>query len=131
MRRVRGSGWGVFVVALLVAACQGPVAGNVTFNLTTPNGDDGAVAFRVISQGGTTLTGASPACAGCRLFVVAVADTELRAIVTGDIAAGPLVDVMVSDLGKPSDYTASVLGVASRSFAVRESAPYALAPATK
>lgn len=111
-------------------ACQGPVAGDITLTLTTPNSDDGAVAFRVVSRNGTTLEHASAACAGCRLFLVAVSDTEMRAIVTGTIGAGALANVTVSDVGKPANYVATVLSAASRGFVTRPGASYTLAPAT-
>lgn len=117
------------ILAAVGASCaSGPVAGDVPFDLTTPRSDDGAIAFDVVSKSPETLAGVTALCAGCRAFVATVADTEVRGIVTGSIAAGPVFSVTVSDTRKPTDYTAKVLDVSTRAFLTHSVSGYALAP---
>lgn len=119
----------IVALAVVAGSCNsGPVAGDVPFDLTTPRSDDGAIAFDVLATAPQTLASVTALCAGCRAFVVAVADTELRGIVTGSIAAGPVFSVTVSDTRKPSDYTAKVLDVSTRAFQTHSVSGYALAP---
>lgn len=115
-------------VAALIAGCSdsGPTAGLLTFSLTTPNGDDGAVAFTLHATAPATITGAEAACTGCRVFSRVVSETEIRGIVTGTIGAGPLVRVTASDLRTPTDYTATVQQVATRTYGIRGTGGYSL-----
>lgn len=112
--------------ALALSCFDGPAAGEVTLSLLTPNTDDGAVAFVVTVPAPNEITGASAACSGCELFSTRVSATELRGIVTGDLSAGPLVRVAVSQAGPNQAYLAQLLSVASRQFAVRASGGYTL-----
>ncbi len=118
------------ILAAVVGSCDsGPVAGDVTFALTTPRSDDGAIAFEVLAKSPETLAGVTPLCGGCRAFVTMVADTALRGIVTGSVTAGPVFSVTVSDTRTPASYTAKVLDVSTRAFVTHSLSGYALAPA--
>ncbi|MBI2615065.1 MAG: hypothetical protein HYW52_05215 [Gemmatimonadetes bacterium] len=112
--------------ALALSCFDGPTAGEVTLSLVTPNTDDGAVAFMVTVPAPNEITGASAACDGCDVFVAKVSATELRGIVTGDLAAGPVVRLAVSQAGPDQVYHVQVLAVASRQFAERAPSRYTL-----
>ncbi len=124
MRRRLGMLLAALVLAL--ASCEGPSAGEVTLILTTPNSDDGAVSFSVRVAAPNEVTGAAAACGGCDLFYTKVSSTEIRGIVTGDVAAGPLVRLAVTQEGPNEAYRLDVLEVANRQFAVVEPAGYTL-----
>ncbi len=114
-------------LGLVVAACSsGPEPGDLTFELTTPNTDDGAVQFRLTSTLPNTLTGVSASCADCNVFSEATSDTEILGVITGEVRAGRLVRVSVSDVQTPEAYTATVVAVASRDFGLRSAAQYRL-----
>ena len=81
----------LLVSALVLSCFDGPVAGEVTLSLTTPNTDDGAVSFTVTVPAPNEVTGATATCDGCEVFATRVSATELRGIVTGDLPAGPVV----------------------------------------
>ena len=108
------------------ASCSGPVAGELTVSLTTPNTDDGAIKVRVTASESKEITGISVACNGCRLFFEQPSPTELLAVVTGDLAAGPLLRVSVSDTKAPSAYSVQISQVASRTFQLRSTSRYGL-----
>ena len=112
--------------ALAVSCFDGPAAGEVTLSLTTPNSDDGAVAFVVTIPAPNEITGASAACDGCDVFSAMVSATELRGIVTGDLSAGPVVRLAVSQAGPNQAYRVQVLAVASRQFDERTPTGYTL-----
>ncbi len=117
---------------VVVAACSsGPEPGDLTFELTTPNSDDGAIQFRLTSTLPNTLTGVSAGCAGCTVFSEATSETEILGVVTGQIRAGRLVRVSVSDVQTPEAYTASVVAVASRDFGLTSAAQYRLSLAVE
>ncbi len=112
---------------VVVAACSsGPEPGELTFELTTPNSDDGAIQFRLTATLPNTLTGVSAGCAGCTVFSEATSETETLGVVTGQIRAGRLVRVSVSDVQTPEAYRASVVAVASRDFGLRSAPRYRL-----
>ncbi len=109
---------------VLAAACSsGPEPGDLTFELTTPNSDDGAIQFRLTATLPNTLTGVS---AGCTVFSEATSETEILGVVTGQIRAGRLVRVSVSDVQTPEAYRARVVAVASRDFGLRSAPRYRL-----
>lgn len=112
--------------ALTWAACDGPQAGDLTISLVTPNSDDGAIVVRVTASESKEVTGAAAACGGCRIFMEQPSPTELLAVVTGDLVAGPLVRLSVTDTKSPQAYTAQVRQVASRTFEVRSVSGYSL-----
>ena len=122
MRRVR---WMLGAcVAVLVAgglACgestEPPRDGTATISLTTPQTDDGAVAVTLTGPGISNLT---PANSSYRVFWRLVSQDELRAIVVGNVAAGPLFSVRVADVGNLSRYAGSVTQLATRADALRD-----------
>lgn len=120
--------WSLGALAGILASlsCDGPRAGELTLHLTTPNTDDGAVVLRVLTADPDVITGATAACGGCRIFPLVVSDTELRAVVTGDINAGLIARIAVSDVKKPSTYSAQVSQVASRAFVLLPASSYAI-----
>jgi len=111
------------VALILAGGCSllkgGPEAGELTFNLTTPNSDDGAVQFTVIAAAGDSITGLSAACSGCKLFQARVTGTQYKGVVTGTIAAGALFRASVSNINDKSAFTATVNDAASRTFQQR------------
>ena len=118
--------WLWLAVSAMGLSCDGPTAGEVTLSLNTPNADDGAVAFAVNLPAPNEITNVSAACGGCEVFATRVSATELRGIVTGDLAAGPLVRLGVSQAGPHQAYRAEVLAVATRQFAERAPSRYTL-----
>lgn len=118
--------WAVLAGVLASASCEGPEVGELTVELSTPNGDDGAAILFVTAADSKELLGIAAACNGCRIFFEQVSPNEIRAIVTGPLVAGPLVRVTVSDAGARSAYSARLQQVASRSFELRPLAGYAL-----
>ncbi len=108
-------------LALLAASCkEGPTAGELAVNLTTPNADDGAIQFTATATTPTVITGVSQACGGCKLFVVKVSDTQYKGVLTGQLAAGTLFRIGVSDT-KASGYAVAINAVANRTYANRNS----------
>lgn len=115
------------VVALVSGSCtSAPVAGQLTISLVTPNSDDGAVVIRVTAAESKEITSATIACGTCKIFKEQPSATQLVAVVTGNLAAGPLVRVSVSDTKKPDFYTVQITAVASRTYQVRSTAGYSL-----
>ena len=107
-------------LTLAAMSCkEGPTAGELEANLTTPNSDDGALQFTATAAANVSITGISQACSGCKLFVVKVSDTQYRGVVTGNLANGVLFRVGVSDVKKPTNYTIQVNAVSSRTYALR------------
>ena len=91
-------GAGVTALAALLAAggcTTAPVAGELSVDLATPNNDDGALLVKITGNTASTVTGVSVACSGCRIFSAVVSDTEVRAVITGAIAAGTVARVSV------------------------------------
>jgi hypothetical protein len=119
--------WLLAGAALLAAAClDGPTAGEVTLALQTPNQDDGAVSFRILVSAPNEVTGVTATCDSCLAFVSRVSPTELRGIITGNLAAGPVARISVLDGSPHQAYSVRVLAVASRTFTPRDEAAYTL-----
>jgi hypothetical protein len=117
----------IAALALAAGSCSsGPVAGDLTMSLSTPNSDDGAIVVRVTGSTSKEITRAAAACSGCRIFLEQPSATELRAVVTGSLVAGPLLTLSVSDTKSPGAYTTQVQQVASRTFQVRSTSGYSL-----
>jgi len=110
--------------AVALGSCSGPVAGDLTVSLVTPNSDDGAVLLKVTASESKEVTSASAACSGCQIFMEKVSATELRAVITGNVVAGALARVSVSDTRSPSSYSVQIQQVASRSYQSRSISPY-------
>jgi hypothetical protein len=116
----------VAFAAAALSCSTGPTSGEIVFDLATPNQDDGAIQFTVTAAAPQTLAQVSAACTGCRVFVTAVADTEMRGVLTGTVVPGPALRVLVSDRGKPALYMAVVNAAAARDFALQPTAGYTL-----
>jgi hypothetical protein len=107
-------------LALVATSCkEGPVAGELAAELATPNADDGAIQFTLTATTGTTISQLSQTCSGCKLFVVKVNDNQYKGVVTGNLGAGTLFRLTVSDRTKPSSYSVLINAVSNRTFAVR------------
>ncbi|TFH64528.1 MAG: hypothetical protein E4G90_07900 [Gemmatimonadales bacterium] len=97
----------------VLAACSGPppgpVGGEVTLALQSPNIDDGAVLIRIvgpiteITPSGDYLVSSAP-----------LGTTATKIVVVGNLASGPLIRVYVPDLNLLSTYTVFVEQAASR-----------------
>jgi hypothetical protein len=118
----------VLALAAGVLTCGGdPPGGDVVFQLTTPNQDDGAVQFSVRAAEPNTVSAVTALCGGCQVYSQVVSDTEIRGVLVGDVVAGPVLSVTVSDRGADA-YVASVVSAASRTYALRAVEGYALNP---
>ncbi|MBI4499538.1 MAG: hypothetical protein HY700_00090 [Gemmatimonadetes bacterium] len=127
MRHSRLTAIAALALLSLAASCKkdnGPVAGNLAADLLTPNSDDGAIQFTATATVPNTITGLSSACAGCKLFIVKVSDTQYKGVVTGNIAAGTLFQLGVSDTKLPTSYSVKIDNASSRTFVVRGSSGY-------
>jgi hypothetical protein len=70
------------------------------------------------------VSGATAACSGCKVFLVKVSESQYKGVVTGNIGAGALFRLGVSDTRKPTNYSVVINGVASRTFALRAASGY-------
>jgi hypothetical protein len=114
------------MLALAATSCDsGPSAGDIVFNLTTPNQDDGAVQFRITSVAPATIASVIAECGGCQVFSQAVSDTEMRGVLLGNVVAGAALRVMVSDR-KDAGYAATVEAVSDRQYDLRSAIGYTL-----
>jgi hypothetical protein len=121
---------GVIAALLMLGSCDsGPKAGEIVFVLTTPNQDDGALQFRLTAAEPNTLDGVAAGCAGCRVFTEVVSETEIRGVLTGDVVPGDALRVLVSDRKARQAYGGQVVAVASRTYLLRSTTGYGLAPA--
>jgi hypothetical protein len=126
-RRSRLTPIGLALVAVAAGSCDtGPSAGDIVFNLTTPNQDDGAVQFRITSVAPAAIAAVSAECGGCQVFTAALGDTEMRGVLLGDVVAGAALRVTVSDR-KAEGYVATVVAVSDRQYALRSVIGYTLA----
>jgi hypothetical protein len=116
----------LLAVGLAALACDGPTAGEVSLVLTTPNQDDGAISFTVQASAPNEITGVSATCDGCQAFTYAISATEVRAIITGNISAGPIARVSVLNGAPNQAYRVTVREVAGRQFDARSGAGYTL-----
>jgi len=120
---------GLVLVALAAGSCDsGPSAGDLVFNLTTPNQDDGAVQFRLTSVAPAAIVDVAAECQGCQVFTQAVSDTEVRGVLLGTVVPGAALRVTVSDR-KAAGYAATVAAVSNRQYGLRSAVGYTLAPA--
>ena len=119
--------WMLAGAALLALGClDGPAPGEVRLVLQTPNQDDGAIAFSVVTAAPNEVTGVTATCDSCDAFIARVSATELRAIITGNLAAGAVARVSVLDGSPNQAYHVTVLQVSSRTFAPRDVTGYTL-----
>jgi len=121
----------VLLVGLLVAAgsCDsGPKAGDIVFDLQTPNQNDGAIQFRITSTAPATIAAVAAECTGCQVFAESVSETEVRGVLLGTVVPGPALRVTVSDRSALQSYLATVVAVSDRQYAIRSTAGYILKP---
>ncbi len=117
----------VVCVALVVATCSsGPSAGELVVDLATALGDTQAVQFTITAAESKMVETVTPACSGCQVFTVRVADGDLRGVVSGSIQPGPLLRVVVSDVDAVEAYSAQVTDAANAAFVLLSAADYSL-----
>ena len=97
---------------------NGPVAGNLKVQLTSPNsGADSAIVFTITSP--AALTSATPG-AGLRLFAQALGGTTTRFALTGRLTtATTILTIGVQNVNAVGQYSGSVDGVAQPNYALR------------
>lgn len=93
-----------------------PQVGSVTVSLTTPNPDDGVVLLALFGPGFTSI---QPASAAYRMYSLTASPTEVRVLVVGDLAAGPVLTLNVNDPSRIGEYHGTVIQSASRNDEVR------------
>lgn len=116
------------MLVLGTVACEDTVAppepGTALINLTTTANDAGAV---LITLTGPGITDVKPANSSYDVFWRLAAENEMRVIVLGSIAPGPLLIVQVGDVGRLESYTSELIDVADRNGALKATgAGYAL-----
>jgi len=125
-RRALAAALLVFGASLSCSDSNGPVAGALTIGLVTPNsGQDGAIQFVITSPVAITGVTAAP---GLRVFTDTLG-TATRVVVTGTLAAGPIVSVGVADVNQVAQYGATIQQVAATNYQLRSVAGYTLAVA--
>ncbi|CAN5567201.1 hypothetical protein BH24GEM3_BH24GEM3_07320 [soil metagenome] len=114
------------ITMLGVVACDGNSGGptaptivneSASVSLNTPNGAEGAVLVRLVGPGYSNI---QPANSGYRIFWRRQSEEEVRVLVVGSIAPGPLFTADVSRSSRGT-YTAALVEVAARDDAMRES----------
>jgi len=109
-----------------VASCEhvtGPVAGNVTVTLVTPNnGSDGAILFTL--TGPAAVTSVSPG-TGLRVFQQGLGSTTHFAV-TGPLASGAILTIGVPDVRQVTQYVVTIDEVAGQDYGLRPIAGYGL-----
>lgn len=114
-------------LALLTMSCkEGPTAGEFAVNLTTPFNDDGAIQFTANATTPEIITAISGACSGCKLFLVKVTDGQYKGVLTGQINAGTLFRVGVSNNKVTGSYSVIINSVSNRTFQLRSSTGYSV-----
>lgn len=125
----------VFAVAALAAvvaaglACPkdgtGPVAGELSVRLTSPNsGADSAIVLTIVGPRALTSATAGP---GLRLFQQPLGGTTTRFALVGQLNAGAtILTIGVENVNAVSQYTGTIQGVARPNFELRSLGGYAL-----
>ncbi len=114
MRRLLGTGVGF--AAMLVVACDGgggPKAGEIVMELVNPDQPLGALVFTVTSEESFTVDSVTSTCVDCRLFTLRRSERDVRAVITGQLAVGPLIRIAVSDVKTRAAYGAVVIEAAA------------------
>ncbi len=116
MRKLLGTGVGF--AAMLVIACEGggPKAGEIVMELVNPDQPLGALVFTVTSVESFTVDSVTSICVDCRLFTLRRSERDVRAVITGQLAVGPLIRIAVSDVKTPAAYGAVVIEAAAPDF---------------
>jgi hypothetical protein len=100
----------------LLAGCggssaTGPTAGNLKVQLATPNSDDGAILFRIVGPGITSVQ-AGP---GLTPFTrISTNQDTAVVILAGNVAAGQVATIAVPDISKVGQYSTSLTQVTGR-----------------
>ncbi len=123
----RLTGWLLVTLALAGAgSCSdssGPVAGELTVSLQTPNpGGDGAILFTVTGPDVLTSATVSP---GLRLFAQPLGAVT-RFAVTGTLTNGAVLTIGVPNRSKAAQYATTVQSVAAPDFQLRALSGYSL-----
>jgi hypothetical protein len=97
---------------------NGPVAGNLSVKLATPNsGADSAIVFTV--TGPTALTGAI-AGPGMRVFAQTLGGTSTKFALTGRLTQNAVIlTIGVANVGAVAQYSATIGGVAQANYQLR------------
>ena len=114
----------LFAAAGSCSSSSGPVAGMLTVSLRTPNpGADGAILFTVTGpQAITSVTAGT----GLRVFSQPLSMVTKVAL-TGPLTSGAILTIGVADVGKATQYSATVQEVAAASdYQLRSLAGYGL-----
>ena len=122
---------------LAVASCggdptptepSGPVPGVLNVALITPNADDGALLLTISGGPVVSVEAASP---GYQVYSFTPDTTNIRLLVSGDIATGALLRIHVADTRRAASYHATIAQAASRTtFAQRALSGYSFTVAT-
>jgi hypothetical protein len=112
--------------AVLLSCDSGPDAGELAFELISPAVDDRAIMFEVTAVEPSTVEGLTAACTECQAFWHKVSDTRLKGILIGQLGAGPVGRVSVSDVGDRGAYTLTLLDVAGADLELRSTADRSL-----
>jgi hypothetical protein len=96
----------------------GPVAGNLSVRLTSPNsGADSAIVLTI--TGPAALTGVTPG-AGLRLFAQPVGGTTTRFALTGQLTTNTtILTIGVANVNAVGQYSGTIQGVAQANYALR------------
>ena len=117
----------VFVLlALAMPACDGPSAGEISIDLVTPNTSDGAILFKLLTPSSGEFGDVVAACPGCRVFSHRITESEVYCVVTGSLTSGPLVRVVVSNVGARGIYEMTILEVSGVDRRLRSDVGYDL-----
>jgi hypothetical protein len=97
----------------------GPVAGNLSVQLTSPNsGADSAIVLTITSP--APLTSATPG-AGLRLFAQPLGGTATRFALTGRLTTNTtILTIGVEDVNAVAQYSGAIGGVAQPNYALRQ-----------
>jgi hypothetical protein len=114
------------LLGLVATACDGPTAGELSIDLVTPNGNDGAILFKLRTPTSREFGDVTATCTGCEAFAYRVTESELYCVVTGPLTSGPLARIVVSDLSPRSAYQVSILEISGIDRRLRSDVGYEL-----
>jgi hypothetical protein len=120
MKRILGMAT-LALVALAGVRCgdgNGPVAGNLSVKLTTPNsGADSAIAFTVTGPAALTHVTAG---AGLRVFAQPLGGVSTKFALTGQLAQNAVIlTIGVANVNAVGQYSATIEGVARANYQLR------------
>ncbi len=113
----------VLSVAIALAALgscdSGPKSGELTVELVTPHAQLGAASFKVTAVTPASIESVVAGCTGCAVYTARVSDREVRGVVTGRFGPGPVIGVVVSDVGLPDAYAFQLYELAAPDYTLR------------